>query len=219
VDDLMERMRRLMIRINYTRSYSRQFSGAQVAAMLLNIGKEGTHYCTSTFSSLNLFAVVHFLAQNAPQDYQLMVAHSMLNDDLINEDDSGNGLLYFLIVIAETSDLIDDSAESMERTQVETGQFSNIPAVVENYIYRGRECEDMSLYEMAMKTEVKPMTTAQWEKYASYLDSNEITAGRHPNPKARFQPSHSKERTHWITFYTNDKTPVVYGVAHDSARN
>jgi len=218
VDDLMERMRRLMIRINYTRSYSRQFSGAQVAAMLLNIGKEGTHYCTSTFSSLNLFAVIHFLVENAPQDYQLMVARTLLSEDLINEDGNGSALLC-LIVRANTSDLNNDSEETMERTQVETGQFSNIPAVVENYIYRGRECDDMSLYEMTMETEVKPMTAAQWEKYTSQLDSNKITAGRHLNQKARFLPPHSKERTHWICFYTNDKTPVVYGAPYNCVRN
>jgi hypothetical protein len=44
-----ERIRRLIIRMNYIRQGSLQFSGAQVAGMLLDIGREGTHYTASTF--------------------------------------------------------------------------------------------------------------------------------------------------------------------------
>jgi hypothetical protein len=211
-DDVVERMRRLMIRINYTRSYSRQFSGAQVAAMLLKIGKEGTHYAASTFCSLSLFAAIDFVVENSPCDYQLILSNTVLNEELTHDDEDGNGSSPICFIsLAKKTDLSNDGEESMERTTVDIGQFNNIPAVVENYIYRGSECEDMSLYEMAMKTEVRPMTALQWEKYASHLDSNEITVGRQLNPKSRFRRPHSKEQTHWISFYTNDKTPVVYG--------
>ena len=57
--DLMNDLRRLMIRINYTRNSGLNFSAAQVVAMLLNIGKEGTHYTNSKFTTLNLYAFVN----------------------------------------------------------------------------------------------------------------------------------------------------------------
>lgn len=85
--DNMERMRRLVIRINYTRAYSRQFSGAQIAAMLLGIGNEGTHYAESTFASLNLFAAVYHL-ENDMRDSQLI-----LNRDAVTYADDAEAQL------------------------------------------------------------------------------------------------------------------------------
>jgi hypothetical protein len=48
-----------MIRINYIRSSGLNFSGGQVAAMLLNIGNEGTHYTNSKLVTLNLYAFIN----------------------------------------------------------------------------------------------------------------------------------------------------------------
>ena len=44
------RLNRLIIRLAYLRQCSLQFSGAQIAAMFLGIGKEGTHYTNWNFS-------------------------------------------------------------------------------------------------------------------------------------------------------------------------
>ena len=162
----------------------------------------------------SLFAAIDFVVENSPRDYQLIVSNTVLNQELTHDVEGGNGSSPICFIsLAKEIDLSNDAEESMQRTAVEIEQLNNIPAVVENYIYRGNECEDMSLYEMAMKTEVRPMTALQWEKYASHLDSNKITAGRQLNLKSRFQRPHSKEQTHWISFYTNDKTPVVYGTS------
>jgi hypothetical protein len=77
----MERLRRLMIRINHTRSSGRQFSGAQVAAILLGIGNEGTHYASSTFNKLSLSTFVSFL-ENQTVDFKLQVQ----NDNIMVTD-------------------------------------------------------------------------------------------------------------------------------------
>jgi hypothetical protein len=57
--------------------------------MLLNIGKEGTHYASSTFTSLNLFSVIHFIVHNSPRDYQLVVNRTSLQEEVTV--DSGGG--------------------------------------------------------------------------------------------------------------------------------
>jgi hypothetical protein len=99
----------------------------------------------------------------------------------------------------------------MQRTQVRSAQLSDLPIIIEDYIYRGIECEHMSLYEMMMKTEVRSMTSTKWAKYVSQTNGVRIRSGRQFNPKARFLPQHSKADTHWISFHSNDKTPVIYG--------
>jgi hypothetical protein len=59
--DMVEQTRRLMIRMNYLRQSGRQFSGAQVAAMLLRIGNDGMHYTDSLFTRLPLFQFIRYL--------------------------------------------------------------------------------------------------------------------------------------------------------------
>jgi hypothetical protein len=78
-----ERLRRLMIRINHTRSSGRRFSGAQVAAILLGIGNDGTHYTSSTFNILNLSTFVS-LFENQIRDFKLQIQ----NDNLIDADET-----------------------------------------------------------------------------------------------------------------------------------
>ena len=82
--DLKERMCRLIIRINYIRAYSRQFSGAQVAVILLGIGRQGTHYAVSTFAPLNLFSLVHFILGSGGE------GHMILDNGSLNEERNWN---------------------------------------------------------------------------------------------------------------------------------
>ena len=58
--DDRERLNRLIIRLAYLRQSSLQFSGAQVAAMFLGIGKEGTHYTNCSFSRISLYGLINY---------------------------------------------------------------------------------------------------------------------------------------------------------------
>ena len=77
--DEVNDLRRLMIRINYIRNSGLNFSGAQVAAMLLNIGNEGTHYTNSKFVTLNLYTFVNH-AKKANVDFRVQVGGAELDD-------------------------------------------------------------------------------------------------------------------------------------------
>src|SRR6202035_3495457 len=78
-----ERIRRLLIRMNYIRQGSLQFSGAQVAGMLLDIGREGTHYTSSTFCRINLYTFINYV-EKALGDFRVMLT---VHDATIEEED------------------------------------------------------------------------------------------------------------------------------------
>ena len=59
--DMVDQTRRLMIRMNYLRQSGQQFSGAQVAAMLLRIGNDGMHYTNIRFSRVLVFQFIRYL--------------------------------------------------------------------------------------------------------------------------------------------------------------
>src|SRR5579859_5135669 len=67
-----ERIQRLLIRMNYIRQGSLQFSGAQVASMLLGIGCKGTHYTDSIFCSIHLHSYINYI-QKALGDFRVML--------------------------------------------------------------------------------------------------------------------------------------------------
>jgi hypothetical protein len=72
--DEQEQVRRLIIRINYLRQNSTQFSGAQTAAMLLKIGNDGTHYTNTTFSRINLYKFMQYISQEN-SDFKVPLSH------------------------------------------------------------------------------------------------------------------------------------------------
>jgi hypothetical protein len=77
--DERERLRHLIIRINYLRQCSLQFSGEQVAAMLLNIGEDGMHYTNCKFSRINLFKFDSYIC-SADINSQVIISHLDLDD-------------------------------------------------------------------------------------------------------------------------------------------
>jgi len=60
MSDDRERLRRLIVRLVYLRQASLQFSGAQIAAMFLGIGNEGTHYTNCNFNKVNLYSFIKY---------------------------------------------------------------------------------------------------------------------------------------------------------------
>lgn len=88
-NDMVEQTRRLMIRMNYLRQSGRQFSGAQVAAMLLNIGRDGIHYTGSLFARLSMFQFIRYLKSQSFKDMYLRVpayGDKAADDDLEGGD-------------------------------------------------------------------------------------------------------------------------------------
>jgi hypothetical protein len=88
-DDMVEQTRRLMIRMNYLRQSGRQFSGAQVAAMLLNIGRDGIHYTSSLFTRLCVFQFIRYLkSQSFDGIYLRVPAYGEDGSDVRSERDT-----------------------------------------------------------------------------------------------------------------------------------
>jgi hypothetical protein len=206
--DQVNDLRRLMIRINYIRNSGLNFSGAQVAAMLLNIGIEGTHYTNSKFATLNFYAFVNH-AKKVNVDFRVEVGREGL-DDLDAEDEGDYGEFE-----GETDS--DSGSESEDVAEVkagdEDGSVKGVPEAVLNYLFRGEECESMSVYEMALQTRVAPATEGQISRYMESI-STESSSGRQGRPwnrKSRFDPRHPKSSSAWITFRSEEHTPVIVG--------
>jgi len=91
--DIQEQIRRIITRMNYLRQSNMQFSGAQVAAMFLNIGRDGMHYTNLQFSRLNLFQLIQFLRSIPNKEGQVSVPTAWFWDqsDCVDEDFNEDG--------------------------------------------------------------------------------------------------------------------------------
>jgi hypothetical protein len=85
--DDRERLNRLIIRLSYLRQSSLQFSGAQIAAMFLGIGKEGTHYTNWAFSRVSLYALINYYNATDPSRGLVTISHeNIMSDQAWSED-------------------------------------------------------------------------------------------------------------------------------------
>lgn len=85
--DDRERLNRLIIRLSYLRQSSLQFSGAQIAAMFLNIGREGTHYTNCTFSRISLYTLINYYNGVAPRQGRVTLSHENVDLDSDSMED------------------------------------------------------------------------------------------------------------------------------------
>ena len=67
-----EQTKRLITRMNHIRQNGKLFSGAQIAAMILGIGKKGTHYTNEEFITLNLYSFIAYI-RSENKDYQIPI--------------------------------------------------------------------------------------------------------------------------------------------------
>jgi hypothetical protein len=84
--DDQERLNRLIIRLSYLRQSSLQFSGAQIAAMFLDIGTEGTHYTNCKFSQLSLHTLINYHESVNLARQRVTLSY----DDIESDSDSGS---------------------------------------------------------------------------------------------------------------------------------
>lgn len=70
------RLNRLITRLAYLRQSSLQFSGAQVAAMFLGIGKDGTHYTNCGFSKIGLYGFINYYNSAETKNSRVIISHA-----------------------------------------------------------------------------------------------------------------------------------------------
>lgn len=192
-----ERILRLIIRMNYIRQGSLQFSGAQVADMLLDIGCEGTHYTSATFCRINLYTFINHV-QRMLGDFRVqLTTHDATIDEEEEVEDDGE----LIRTVME-----DDDAE----VEVDTPP-TKLPRVIEDYIYRGDRLQSHSLYEVSRKTECVSVSSQEKEQYFRFINSEETRRGRPYNERVLFQPQHSCESSHWIRIRSKQVVPCILG--------
>jgi hypothetical protein len=93
------------------------------------------------------------------------------------------------------SDLESESADVAEvgaGGAGEDGSLKGVPEVVLNCIFRGEDCECMSVYEMALQTRVAQATEGQMSRYTESISTESLSGrqGRPWNRKSKFHPLH-----------------------------
>jgi hypothetical protein len=224
-----DRLRRLAIRMNYLRNTGQQFSGAQVAAMLLAIGTEGTQYTSSKYAIVNLYTFINY-ARYSKVDFKVRIRNKDIrgNEDDVDEDVTGDDCdddMSEEIVEhgwsrdvgdcderQETDDVeVEDRDERQDGDDIEVvhGDETSEARAVSNYIWRGDNCEDMSLYDMTMYTEVEKMTAAKLRTYIERQQQQRKSVGRPWNERSLLRPQHPRWKSEWIIFRAQQHTPVL----------
>jgi hypothetical protein len=199
-----ERIRRLIIRMNYIRQGSLHFSGAQVAAMLLGIGRNGTHYTDSIFCHLNLFAFINHM-KKALGDFRIVLSASDIDG---NEDNSND-------IVEEAEETTDSTDEGDEDEEVDLNTVATkLPKAIEDYIYRGDRLEDYSIYEMHRKAECVTMSIQDKEKYLNAISNRATRRGRPYNERICFKPHHSCQSSQWMMIRSKQAVPCIFGMPH-----
>jgi len=86
-----------------------------------------------------------------------------------------------------------------------------LPLLVEDYIYRGEELEDFSIYELACLTCPKNTSALERERYIRACESLRDDQTLTWNHRVFFQPAHSKAKSRWISFLREPKVPCIAG--------
>jgi hypothetical protein len=209
--------------MNYIRDGSLQFSGAQVAAMLLNIGHEGTHYTSCSFGGINIYVFKNYV-EKMRGDFRVVLGHK----DLTERDDEGyetsndsdeEGQEEGLEGSDSTGDAdigdevtIGDNVSGRQPEHEGQGDQENItvPDVVQDYIFRGEELNDRSIYEMEMETKCVTMTEEERERYEYSIEQG-VHAGRPFLERVRFQIQHSRASSRWIMLRSKQVVPCIFG--------
>jgi hypothetical protein len=135
--------------------------------MILNIGQKGTHYTNSKFGYVNLQYFVKFI-QNGDEDCRIVLRGEHFTNLNCNDQEERDADLNDEIPEGEDNDDLEEGEQSDtddEVVDIEMSNLNGIPGVVEDYIFRGNELEDMSLYEMVMMTQAVDGDENQFERY------------------------------------------------------
>lgn len=203
-----ERIRRLIIRMNYIRQGSLHFSGAQVAGMLLGIGQQGTHYTDSIFCHINLYTFINHIKKTA-RDFRVMLS---VCDIDVDQDETNDDIEETQYTVGSGHDVNAD-----EEVELDT-DANKLPKSIEDYVYRGDELENYSLYEMHRKAECIPMSMQEKEKYLYAIRNQASHRGRPYNERICFKSSHSCESSRWMMIRSKQAVPCIFGITQTSLK-
>jgi hypothetical protein len=84
------------------------------------------------------------------------------------------------------------------------------PLYIQDYIFRGQELDEYSVYELAAITSAKATTRREMDRY---LMRGTEPSHRGPawNRHVFFLPEHLKADSRWISFLRRPKVPVIVG--------
>ena len=108
---------------------------------------------------------------------------------------------------------IDGLPDEDEEASISDGPQSHpLSLGIEDYIFRGDELHDYSIYELACITCAKGTTAGERARYVEVTQkSPERDRPRNWNRRVLFQPEHSKADSRWTSFLRHPKVPCIVG--------
>ena len=85
------------------------------------------------------------------------------------------------------------------------------PLYMEDYIFRGSDLEEYSIYELAELTYAKGTTERDMNRYVNATESAHTDRQPTWNRRVFFQSGHSKAGSRWISFMRRPKIPCIVG--------
>jgi|SRR5271155_4969511 len=87
----------------------------------------------------------------------------------------------------------------------------HVPVNVEDYIFRGHELTDYSIYELAMVAYAKATTKTEMSRYNQAQQLTYMESSKPWNRRVLFLQMHTKAATRCIMFQRNTKVPCIIG--------
>lgn len=108
---------------------------------------------------------------------------------------------------------IEEATSSVnEASSGNDSQSSSLSLPVEDYIFRGTELDDYSIYKLACVTCVKRTTATEKARYIDLSQRGEQNENSTSwNRRVLFQSEHSKSKSRWISFLRHSKVPCIVG--------
>jgi hypothetical protein len=169
--------------------------------MLLNIGKDGTHYTTSSFTRINLYTFITYVEHQTRDYYVTLTSRDMNDDEFIQTEES------------EHSSMNVEQEVSLELIT------SSMPVAIEDYVFRGDRLCNYSLYEMYRDTECVPMSFSEKEKYERSIEERGMHRGRPYNERVMFQALHSRHCSRWTILRSKRSVPYIIGILIKQSSN
>lgn len=100
--------------------------------------------------------------------------------------------------------------ESDSSSGTDSGPSSySLSLLVEDYIFRGDELEDYSIYELTCLTCSKGSTDSERDRYVKASESLSEGETLSWNRRVLFRPGHSKVQSRWTSFLKSPKVPTI----------
>lgn len=110
---------------------------------------------------------------------------------------------------------MDASSQEISHENIESSKAEiHTPLYVEDYIFRGSDLEEYSIYELAELTYAKGTTGRDMNRYVNATETAHTDRQPTWNRRVFFQSEHSKAGSRWISFMRRPKIPCIVGTTH-----